>query len=398
MRHPDILAPAREGTCFAVLGAGHGGQAMAAHLALQGFPTVLWNRSRAKIEDIQRRGGIAVEGEVNGFASPELVTADLAAALRRARVIMVVVPASAHRQLARQAAPLLQDGQVVVLNPGRTGGALEFHRTLREQGCRADVTVAEAQTFIYASRYQGPGSSRIFRIKRTVPVAALPASRTMMVLRLVRQAFPQFVPAESVLKTSFDNIGAIFHPGLTILNAGRIEATGGDFEYYRSGVTPSVARVMQAMDEERVQVAFGFGVVAMSALEWMEAAYGVRAGNLLEAMQLNSAYEGIMAPASLETRYLFEDVPASLVPIASLGDLVGVPTPVTRSIIHLACTIHDVNYWATGRTVEALGLAGHAVEDVIRLAYEGESADCRLAIGQSQRSVTRGERVEAAIN
>ena len=95
---------------------------------------------------------------------------------------MVVVPSSAHADIARAAAPHLQDGQIVVLHPGRTCGAIEFDKVLRDNGCQADVTVAEAETFIYASRSDGPAQARIFRIKEAVPLAALPATRTPRVL------------------------------------------------------------------------------------------------------------------------------------------------------------------------------------------------------------------------
>ena len=41
-------------TKYTVIGAGHGGKAMAAHLALMGFPVTLWNRSFEHIEVIKK--------------------------------------------------------------------------------------------------------------------------------------------------------------------------------------------------------------------------------------------------------------------------------------------------------------------------------------------------------
>jgi len=67
------------------------------------------------------------------------------------------------------------------------------------------------------------------------------------------------------MKTSLDNIGAIFHPAVTVLNAGRIESTNGDFDYYTEGITPSVAMILEKIDQERVCVAEGLGFRAMSA-------------------------------------------------------------------------------------------------------------------------------------
>ncbi|MBE9565631.1 MAG: hypothetical protein IMF16_02650, partial [Proteobacteria bacterium] len=45
---------------FAVLGAGHGGMAMAGHLGIMGFRVNLFNRTPARLEPIKRRGAIEV--------------------------------------------------------------------------------------------------------------------------------------------------------------------------------------------------------------------------------------------------------------------------------------------------------------------------------------------------
>ena len=86
---------------------------------------------------------------------------------------MVVVPSSAHADIAAKCAPHLKDGQIIILNPGRTLGSIEFKFILEQNNCAADITLAEAETFIYASRSDGPAQARIFRIKEAVPMAAL---------------------------------------------------------------------------------------------------------------------------------------------------------------------------------------------------------------------------------
>jgi len=84
----------------------------------------------------------------------------------------------------------LHDGQMVVLNPGRTGGDLEFTEVIRKCGCTSEVVIAEAQTLIFASRSTGPAQAKVFRMKNAVPVAALPAKRTPEILQILRQAYP----------------------------------------------------------------------------------------------------------------------------------------------------------------------------------------------------------------
>jgi opine dehydrogenase len=286
---------------------------------------------------------------------------------------MVVLPSTAHAEIASAMVKHLVDGQIVVLNPGRTGGALEFFQALRQNGCSAKVIVAEAETLIYASRSDGPAQARIFRIKESVPVAALPAICTTQVLEALHPAYPQFIDGISVLHTGLNNMGAIFHPSLTLLNAGRIESTRGEFQFYIDGVTPSVARVLEVLDRERVTVASALGIRARTALEWLKLAYDTTGEDLHDAIHNQPGYYGIQAPPTLNHRYITEDIPMSLVPIASLGERFGVSTKGIDSIIRLACIIHRTDYYRRGRTVAKLGIAEWSVSELTSYVMEGIS-------------------------
>jgi len=361
-------------TRYAVLGAGNGGKTMAAHLALMGFKVTLYNRTPESIAPIKARKGIELDGPEgcpHGFGRLHGVTSDMAEAAAEADVLMVVVPATGHAPIAHNLAPHLTDGQIVVLHPGRTGGSLEFHKQLREQGCVADVTVAEAETLLYACRSDGPTQARIFRIKDAVPLAALPATRTQRVLEALADAFPQFIPGETVLHTGLNNMGAIFHPALTLLNAGRIESTGGEFQFYIDGVTPSVAHVLDGLDRERVTVAAAVGIRARTAREWLKLAYNATGDTLYEAIHNQPGYRGIKAPPTLNHRYIWEDVPMSLVPIAALGERYGVEVKNIQSIIRLACVVHQTDYWRRGRTLDKLGIVQLSVGELDRYVQDG---------------------------
>jgi opine dehydrogenase len=359
---------------YTVVGAGHGGKAMAAHLSLMGFPTTLYNRTPGHIAAIKARGGIdleSYEGGPRGFGKLEWVTSDMQEALEKADVVMVVVPSSAHADIARLASPHLKGGQIVILHPGRTCGAIEFQKVLCDSGCPPNVIVSEAETFIYASRTDGPAQARIFRIKDAVPLAALPATCTQHVLETISSAYPQYIDGVNVLQTGLNNMGAIFHPALTLLNAGRIESTHGDFEFYIDGVTPSVARVLEVLDRERVTVAAALGIRARTAMEWLELAYGSKGVDLYEAIQNQTGYYGIRAPNTLNHRYIFEDIPMSLVPIAALAQHYGVSVRGIDSIIRLACIIHRTDYWRRGRTLDKLGIDNLSVSEITAYVNEG---------------------------
>jgi len=286
-------------------------------------------------------------------------------------IIMVTSPATSHYDLARLMAPYLDDGQIIVLNPGRTGGALEVYKTLRSFGNRKYVVVAEAQTFIYACRATDPKTAKIFSIKNEVALASIPAVEINKVIWLLSWAYPQFTPAQNVMETSINNFGAIFHPAPTLLNSGHIER-GEPFEYYIDGITPSIGQILEKLDKERMKVANALGIRAVSARQWLEDSYGAKGDSIYEAIQNNSAYKGLTAPKDLNTRYIYEDVPCSLVPISSIAEKFGIETPTIDTIIRLANIISGRDFLQEGRTVEKLGLKNMSVSQILEFTQIGE--------------------------
>lgn len=369
---------------FCVLGAGPGGMAMAGHLALMGRKVNLFTRNPDRLSPVIARGGIDVTGEVHGLAKLDVVTTDPEKAIEHAEVLMIVVPATAHRNIAQIIGPYVRDGQIILLNPGRTGGALEFAQVLQTVNPGVRPYLAEAQTLLYASRLTNPGQVHIFGIKNSVALAALPAYQTADILPIIRTALPQFVPGDNVLKTGLDNIGAVFHPTITLLNSARIEDTNGDFQFYLEGVTPAVASILEAIDQERVAVAAALGIRANTAREWLYLAYNAAGKTLIEAMRANPGYRGINAASTVHHRYISEDVPASLVPIASIGEMLGVRTPAMKSVIYLASIMHGVDYWTNGRTVDKLGIAGMSVKDIRFLVVGAETTQPQLRTAVQQ--------------
>jgi opine dehydrogenase len=357
---------------FAVIGGGHGGQGMAAYLAWLGYKTNLYNRTITKVKKIKEQGFIEMEGSISGIGNIDLVTDNIQHAIDGADIIMVTVPASAHKCIAALLAPFVTEGQYIVLNPGRTGGALEFKRIIQNISPEKNICIVEAQTLLFACRVVEEGKVSILSKKNEVMVAALPASRTNGFIRTINGIIPEFTEASSVLDTSFNNFGAILHPIPTILNCGRIDNTKGDFLYYIEGITPTVAKVIEEVDYERMRVAYALGAEVVSLREWLGYTYDAYGNTLCEALSNVKGYWGIKAPSSLETRYIFEDVPQSLVPIADMGQHLGIRTPTINSMIHLASIIHDKDYYIQGRKVVDMGLEGMSLDEIRSYVLEGE--------------------------
>lgn len=126
------------------------------------------------------------------------------------------------------------------------------------------------------------------------------------------------------------------------------------------------------LDRERVTVASAMGIRAQTAMDWLQMAYTASGENLYEAIHNQPGYYGIKAPITLNHRYIFEDVPMSLVPIASMAQRYGVSVRGMESIIRIACIIHRTDYWRRGRTLKKLGIDRLSVTELTNYVNEGQ--------------------------
>jgi opine dehydrogenase len=181
----------------------------------------------------------------------------------------------------------------------------------------------------------------------------------------LKELYPQAYAEKNVLSTGLNNMNPMFHVFSTLANLGWIEATQGNFRFYYDGVTASVAKLVQAVDRERMMLCQSLGISTLSCIEWQKKFYGARGSSLPEVLRSNRSYEEIQAPASKETRLLTEDVPMGLVPMAEIAKIAGVPTPFMDSAILLASEIMGQDYRATGRNLRAMGLANLNKEELL---------------------------------
>ncbi len=357
----------------AVIGAGNGGCAISAYLSSQGAKVNLCDLFPQYLKDLEENGGIELTLEgVTTHQTLNMLTTNVPAAIADAKLIMVVTPSFTHKMIAKAAAAALKDDQIVVLNPGRTGGALEFLNTIREEGCHAKIIIAETQTLIYSCRRTGGAAVEIYGTKKEVDLGTFPANRTQEVLDVLHPYYPQFAPAKNCLQTSLSNIGALFHPTPVLLNVGRIENDERGYRYYIDGITPSVAKLVHQIDLERQAVANAYHTPVISAEEWLKQSYETYGDSLYELIQHNEAYFDIMAPHSIDARYITEDVPMSLVPISELGHIAGVPVPNIDAVIALTSTLFGKDFRAEGRCAKNLGIEGMTRDQVAHFFETGE--------------------------
>ncbi|MDO5712837.1 MAG: NAD/NADP octopine/nopaline dehydrogenase family protein [Tissierellia bacterium] len=356
---------------FCVLGAGNGGVAIAGHLAFKGFKVHLYNRSIENIKNVKNTKEISLTGAIEGVGRLEKVSDNIEECMEGAKVLLVVIPATGHRDLIEEMAPFLREDQIIILNPGRTGGALEVYDYLLTNTSLETITVAEAQSLIYACRARADTQAHIYQMKEMVSVATLPGNRSGIVMEALDKAFPGFfIQASSVWETGFNNYGAIFHPGPTLLNMSRIES-GESFKYYTEGITEGVSKVLHKLDLERMEIGKALGVKPVSTLEWLYDSYGAQGETIKDCVKKVEAYRGIISPPKLDVRYITEDVPYSLVPMESIGKELGLETGTMTSLIDLANTVFGRDFRKIGRTIDKLGLEGMTAQEMEDFVLHG---------------------------
>ncbi|HYU12302.1 MAG TPA: NAD/NADP octopine/nopaline dehydrogenase family protein [Stellaceae bacterium] len=359
----------------AIIGAGIGGVYLAAELGMLGCQLRLHDLDDSRLSDIRKRGGIEVEGDKAGFAAIERVTTDPAAAVDGAEIIVIVTGGNHQAGAARGLAPLLRDGQIILLIQGNTGGSLIVRRALDMAGCRAQVDVAEMDNYPYSCWRLGPAQIRPIVRKRWLQIASFPGNRIEHVFPRLSPLFPAAVAAPNPIYTGFTNANAMLHVANCVANAGKIDR-GEAYKFYAEGVTPAVARLYQAINAERVAVAAAFGAAVPSLEDWFERVYAVRGASLDETCRLlttnpDGPYQATGTPNSWTHKYIAEDVPTGLMPMAALGRAAGVATPVLDAVIRLAAILAGNEFAAEARSLDRLGLAGMDMAQIRRTLEEG---------------------------
>ncbi len=320
---------------IAVLGAGAGGKAVAADLALQGVAVRLfeWPEYRANIEALLARPVIEAEGVVEGSAELAHATTDLAEAVESADLLIACVQGLAHERLAHDLAPVLPRNAPILLNPGSTGGALEFRRVFTKRGVGESVVLAETATLTHCARTVGERGVRVALRVGHIACAALPARATDALIEGLRRHFPGLRPRADVLEVALCNGNPVIHPAIMLANLGAIERAAGTHRFYADGVTPGVARVIEAADRERIALGAALGHKLMTEPEMCVAQGYGQSTDYQRCYAESPVFADLLSPPGADHRYLHEDVGLGLTTYVSLGELLGVPCPRSRALV-----------------------------------------------------------------
>ncbi len=350
----------------AVLGAGNGGQALSGHLALLGHEVGLYELPdfAEKLQPISEAGGIELTGAIEGFGKLRCASSNAGEVVDGAEILFIVVPSFGQIPILEETLPFLKKGMRLLFIPGNFG-TLEAARILREKGI--EVGLSETDTLPYACRANSPGHVHVWGVKTGLSLASFPGRSTVDDLGTIQAVFPfKLNPLSNVLESGLSNMNLVVHCAAVLLNAGRIEATQGDFRFYTDGITPSVGKLQELIDAERLRVGKALGIDLTDAREWVRRAYDLKGDSLYELLSKNPAYanHGPDAPKSINHRYVTEDVPNLMVPLLELARACILEAPVTQSVVTILSSLLEKDFLRDGRNLKKLGLNGMSSEQI----------------------------------
>lgn len=352
----------------AILGSGNGAHAIAFEWAKAGHDIYIFDFEQfsKNIDAINNAGGIKSDGELKGFQKITYAGHDIFKVLYDAELIFVAGPAYSTEPFAKTCKPYVKAGQNYVICPGSCGGSIAFKNALGLEITDESVIISETSTLPYAVRLVGDAEISVFnRLKGGFSVAALPSKYNKSIYDILVKVFDNIIMADNVLETTLQNANPVIHPAVSLLNAALIERTNGEFLFYEDGVTKSVGRVIEAVDEERIEIGRKLGVNVVRDPE-----IGVVQGYMAEATydigySKAPGFKGIKAQSKLDHRYFNEDVGYGLVFLTDLGKYAGVDTSCMDALIKLTSVLMNRDYkMEKARTMEGLGLNQYSLDEL----------------------------------
>lgn len=359
-----------------VIGAGGEGLAVAAYLSSKGHRVRLCTRNPERAAGVRGSGAIRATGELEGGFPVAQVTADPAELAAHCRVVVVAAITTAYPEIARSLAAHLTADQVVVLFSGKLCGSAEFATALRRaDGTEVDVVETDA---LFAARPEGDGGVRVLGVKRWNLLSGATPGAVERHAPMVRGWFPWLENATNLVHRGLTDFGAVAHAPIALANLGTIDR-GEELLFYLDGVSDRTIALLSEVEREFRAVGAAYGATLAPMPEVLDRYYGCNTTSLLEAMRSAQPYRTILAPGSLDHRFLHEDIASTLVPLEALAEKAGVATPMVGSIINVMSTLSGKVFRRSGRTLQRLGWADLTHEEIRRELTPGRTGGARTS-------------------
>lgn len=353
----------------AILGAGSVALATAAFLVSRGHEPIIWSPRGGNSEALVG-SGVRASGALSVSFVPAVVRS-CEEAVASSDVVLIALPAYGHKVVMDAAAPYLRNGQVVIISSHASFGALYLSKLLAAS--QVDVTIVAWATTVTTGRKVNSHAVTVNTVRDKIDFATLPKSAAALGNEVCTGLFgDRFVLRDGILAIALSNLNPQGHLSIMLLNLTRAEI--GETWSQPAMVTPTVGRLMEALDLERVAIASAFGVSVRSVFEHFMLSYQVARGSVSEMNQeMRRRGSGGDGPRSLDTRYITEDVPYGLVCTCLLGQIVNVPTPLHDAGINILEASLGKDFRSANDILPQLSLETLSQRDFLDLVTNGFS-------------------------
>ncbi len=336
---------------IAIIGAGNGGCAFACYLVANGHKVTLYSQidHSKNLKQIIIQGGIIAEGIIKGFFKINTLTNNICEAVSHVDIILFTIPSYAQVNMFQNMLQYLKNGQIIVSMPGNFASL--YYSKINNNFHSKKLLFVDLISLPFGCRLINYGKINIINIKKNMMLGCYTQNTKAKIEKILSNIIPNKLRfCDNVIAVGLNCISAIIHPATALLNTGWIETTKGDFYFYKQGVSKSISKLLEKIDNERISIAKAYNILAPSFLDIVKELYEQDYENIFDFAQ-NSLVHNTMkvCPNKMTDRYITEEVAYVLIPYLSLAKMKNIATPNIKLIIDIACNINQINYYKEGR-------------------------------------------------
>ena len=292
----------------------------------------------------------------------DLITTNVVEAISFSKIIIICVPAYAHKEFAKSISNKISSEHLVVLMPG-TLGSLEFKTILKKNSSEIPI-LGETDTSPFVCRKINNNEATILGEVPSLGVAINPKEKTQAYVDKLNSFFHGLISYKDVIMCGLSSLNPVVHPAGVILNSGRIEKSNGEFYFYNEGLTESVVRVINSVDSERKNIANHFGHEIDSVADaFHNAGFGIK-GDLLETISSSKMLTSLKAPGVVNHRWLTEDISYGIYTWSLLGKKFNIETHTMETLVEMGSILLGIDLKINSRNLDSLGLSDLDISEI----------------------------------
>jgi opine dehydrogenase len=380
----------------AILGGGACAQTFAADFTLAGYEVRLYELPEFVLEtlgEVLHTRQIELSGKQHNFkwfrrtgiAKVNVITTDIAEAIKGAGLIIVSVPANGHKALFKKMLPYLENDQIISIFPDNFG-SLVLREMMREKDHNVNIVIGGWNSMPYGVRKTSPGKiDCILRIHRLM-YDTLPTIDRDKFFQALKEIPPfegtsVLERGDTVIGIGLSNPNPVVHAPGSILSVGPMEVSQmeestlniskGRFSMYKHGMSPAVSRVQFAFYQDICNIASAMGIKIVEYSEEQFFSKGSIMGIEYIGPFSDVIFPPIVGPDSIKHRYFTEDISVGTVVYYQLAKKFGINVPTIESIIKLGSLICKTDFLKEGRSLREMGIEDLTKEQTIEYIRRG---------------------------